>query len=410
MKNKLKKFDPFDEDYQKDPYKYYPKYQEFDPVHWGESASPWRDGSWYIFSYNDIETLMMEKNKLGKDVKTNLPEFYKSPENEFSARLTELFSSLPLFQDPPEHTRSRKLIIKYFNNNLIRESIPKIEQIVETLLNSVNHDRFDLVKNITSTLPLLVIARLIGIPEKDVKYLKSLTLKIIDALDAKTSKEVYYIAGNAAFELQKYFKLLFEVKKISPENDIFSKFIQSQAEDNISDDEIISFVIFLLFTGYPTTTIFLSKSILHLISNPNQLSKLLNNPNLMDSAIEELLRYRGVMLTTTRYALEDIHINGKVIKKGDHIALMNASGNHDPKIYKNPMIFDITRKPNKHLTFGVGQRFCMGANLARMEAKVLFDSIFRKFPKLEIIEPPENIKQIASDAPGKLILKAIEIK
>ena len=399
----IEKFDPFSAGFQNDRYTTYQYYRENDPVHWGASASPWREGTWYIFNYTDVEDLLSHPG-LGKDAKTNLPDMYVPPADESSKELARIFSQLPFFQDPPMHTRSRKIMQTHFNPRLFHKSASQIQDLINLLLADIDTQEFDLVDEVTLPLPLLVIGSILGVPLDDAELMKELTIDIMLAVDLKIDQVSYTKAGKTALALYEYLKDLLSQRKKAPKQDLLSAFLGSQKEDNTTDDEIIGYAIFLLIAGYGTTSFFLAKAIYHLLLHSDQLNKLLNEPGLMSSAIEELLRYKGIFHMIFRYAFEDISIHNKKIKRGDHIALVIGSANHDPHIFQNPLTFDIARPHNKHLTFGLGQRYCSGANLARLQGKLLIQTLFSKFPSLDMISPPEQSDQIGVDALKSLYL------
>ncbi len=294
--------------------------------------------------------------------------------------------------DPPDHTRLRNLVHRAFTPRMIREMGGRIQQISDDLIDAMQgKSQIDLIHDYTVPLPITVIAELLGIPASDREKFREWTqVIIVDGTRGVNSDGM----ATAALEFIMYFHQLFDERRAAPQDDLISGLLQvEEAGDKLDSQELISMVFLLLAAGHETTVNLLANGTLDLLQHPDQLKLLRENPKLMESAVEEMLRFNGpVGATTMRWALEDVEMYGQVIPAGDMVLASLLGADRDPKVFANPDVFDITRSPNPHIAFGHGIHYCLGAPLARMEGVIAFNSLLTRLPNLSLAVEPEALE------------------
>lgn len=355
---------------------------------------------WLITRYDDAVRIL-------KDARMK-----KNYENVFTEEELENFSALgneePLSKhmlnlDPPDHGRLRSLVQKAFTPRMILQLEGKIQQIADSLLDEVepNHS-MNLVDDYAFPLPIIVISEMLGIPVEDRQKFRVWSQAIIDFSDTPESLEEY---KHKIGEFAEYLEYLVRKKREELAEDLVSSLIQAESEGmRLSIEELYSTIMLLIVAGHETTVNLITNMTFALLNHPDQLEKLRQNPDLIDSAIEEALRfYSPVELTTLRWAAEPFTLHGQEIKRKDVIIVSLASANRDDTFFPNADRFDIERKDNRHLAFGHGSHFCLGAPLARLEAKIAIQTLLRRFEHIEIKGEREQIKW-----KGNFLMRALE--
>jgi hypothetical protein len=293
-----------------------------------------------------------------------------------------------VFTDPPAHTRLRGLMNKAFTPRAVERVRPRIQEIVDELIDRVCHlGRMDVIRDVASPLPVTVIAEMLGVPKEDRERLKTwsdeLALFIGSAL---ATPDKYERAGHSIMELSEYFRSLIAARRAHAHDDMLSALIAAEERDAVlSEDELVATCVLLLFAGHETTTNLIGNGLLGLLRDPDQLEVLRAEPSLAPLAVEELLRYDGPTPAMVRVAAEDMKIGDKRIKRGDRIfAIINAA-NRDPAQFADPDRLDLRREPNRHIAFGFGIHFCIGAPLARLEGQIAFATLLRRLSDLELL-------------------------
>ncbi|UAL26472.1 cytochrome P450 [Bacillus paralicheniformis] len=355
---------------------------------------------WLITRYDDAVRIL-------KDARMK-----KNYENVFTEEELENFSALgneePLSKhmlnlDPPDHGRLRSLVQKAFTPRMILQLEGRIQQIADSLLDEAepNHS-MNLVDDYAFPLPIIVISEMLGIPVEDRQKFRVWSQAIIDFSDTPESLEEY---KHKIGEFAEYLEYLVRKKREEPAEDLVSSLIQAESEGTrLSIEELYSTIMLLIVAGHETTVNLITNMTFALLNHPDQLEKLRQNPDLIDSAIEEALRfYSPVELTTLRWAAEPFTLHGQEIKRKDVIIVSLASANRDDMVFPNADRFDIERKDNRHLAFGHGSHFCLGAPLARLEAKIAIQTLLRRFEHIEIKGEREQIKW-----KGNFLMRALE--
>lgn len=391
-------FNPIDPRLFEDPYPIYKRLREGDPVHrsyllrgltltrYEDVLSVFRDGR---FSADDTRREGFEK-EVARMRRAGLLD----PEESLERSM--------LRSDAPDHTRLRKLVSKAFTPRAVRKLEPRIEEIVTHQLDAVAASgSADLIAQLAFPLPVIVIAELIGVPSEDGDRFKHWSTEVVKAMgfpkiqDARDSRR-------AAKELQAYFETIAEERRREPRDDLMSGLLAAEEEgDRLTGKEVFSTLNLLLIAGNETTTNLIGNGMLALLRNPDQFERLRQDPELIDGAIEELLRYDGPVQGTTRIAVEDVEIGGKVLPRGQNVVMLLGAANHDPARFVEPERLDIGREDNLHLGFGHGVHFCLGSNLARLEARYAIQALVQRFPNMKL----------ATDAPvfrPNMILRGLE--
>lgn len=329
---------------------------------------------WLISRYDDAIHLL-KNEKLKKNYENVFTAKEKRPallKNE------ETLTKHMLNSDPPDHNRLRTLVQKAFTHRMILQLEDKIQHIADSLLDKVQPNKFmNLVDDYAFPLPIIVISEMLGIPLEDRQKFRVWSQAIIDFSDApERLQENDHLLG----EFVEYLESLVRKKRREPAGDLISALIQAESEGTqLSTEELYSMIMLLIVAGHETTVNLITNMTYALMCHHDQLEKLRQQPDLMNSAIEEALRFHSpVELTTIRWTAEPFILHGQEIKRKDVIIISLASANRDEKIFPNADIFDIERKNNRHIAFGHGNHFCLGAQLARLEAKIAISTLDRK--------------------------------
>lgn len=302
----------------------------------------------------------------------------------------DLVPNLILFRDPPDHSRLRSLVNKAFTPKAVADLEVRIGQIASERLDQfVAMGRMDLLADFAYPVPALIICDLLGVPSDDQPFITGHAPALAARLDPSIFRSAATIAAadNAAIELSRYLTNLIDQRRRNPQHDLLSALIDAQdGDDRLSHDELITMAVFLLIAGHETTANLLGNGVLALLRHPDQLQRLRGDPSLDHTAIEELLRYDGPVQMAERITLDEVEICGNYIPKGRIIALCLAAANRDSAAFAQPQQLDVGRTPNPHLAFGSGAHFCIGAPLARMEARIMLRALLDRLPGLALAD------------------------
>jgi cytochrome P450 len=375
-------FNPMAPEFVADPYPTYHRLRAEDPVH----HSPL--GFWVLTRYADVIAMLRD------------PRLIKEPIAAFVA--ARFGMAVPpglglsmLDRDPPDHTRLRGLVSKAFTPKALESLRPHIQGIVDGLLAKVEgRGEMDLIEEFAYPLPVRVICEMLGVPVADHERFKQWGLDIARGLDAimlPPDSEVAQrsMAGRRA--LAAYFRELIAERRAAPREDMLSALIAAEeAGDKLNEDELMATCLLLLVAGHETTVNLIGNGSLALLRHPAELRKLRDNPGLIASAVEELLRFDGPVQRTARIPSEDITIGDHTIPKGEMVMPFLGAADRDPAQFPDPDRLDITRGDNRHIAFGMGIHFCLGAPLARMEGQIAINTMLQRLPKLALaIDKPE---------------------
>jgi pimeloyl-[acyl-carrier protein] synthase len=372
MTNESVAFNPFLPEVIANPYPTYHRLRQEDPVH----LSPL--GIWALSRYDDAAMLL-------RDPRFGRRGFQQILESRFGRQ--GLGQSM-LFQDPPDHTRLRTLVSKAFTPRVIEGMRGHIQQVVDGLLDKVKAaGRMDVVADLAYPLPVIVICEMVGVPAEDREKFRDWSYAIARSLDAIAvpNEELARRANEAQDALTGYFARLIEERRRAPRADLLSALIAAEeAGDRLTTQELFATGILLFIAGHETTVNLIGNGTLALLRHPEQMQRLRAEPGLIAGAVEELLRYDSPVQRTGRLLYEDVTIDGKTIPKGSIAVALIGAANRDPAHFPDPDRLDITRTDNRHLAFGWGIHFCLGAPLARLEGQIAFGTLLRRFPRLAL--------------------------
>lgn len=355
-------------DYRDEPFEWYREMRNKAPVV--------KDGnSVFLFRYDDC------KEVLG-NFRVFSSQFRDFMDKEVAAQLNMMAAPSILILDPPKHTKMRNLVNRAFTPRRIQSYEGEIRKISEGLLDQQKNTVFDLVSSLSYPLPVLVISRILGVPEENMTRFKEWS----DKLAMNLSRMGVDMALQK--EMSDYFGKLIEERKHSLGDDLISLLIESEVDgERLTKQEITGFSILLLAAGNETTTNLIGNSILTLSEYPGTFQLLKEKPYLIQSTVEESLRYRSPVQSTRRVAKENYSIGGVEISRGDFVSVFLGSANRDEEIFSEPEKFIPDRKENRHIAFGEGVHFCLGAPLARLEAKVALETVTARYGNLRVIKP-----------------------
>jgi cytochrome P450 len=364
-----------------DPYPSYHRLRSEDPIHWDAS-----DSRWVLTRYSDV--VSMFRNPAASADRASALTALAPP----SVRpLLAFRGNSMLNSDAPKHTRLRLLVSKAFTARAVEAMTNKIQQLVDGFLDSVqSRGHMDVVAELAYPLPVTVIAEMLGVPSADRERFKhwsddfALIAGGAGSVGEFTMDE-YHRITQAYQDLTAYLALVVAERRVNPRDDLLSALARAEeAGDRLSEGELYANATLLLVAGNETTTNLIGNGVLALLRNPDQLARLRASPALVASAVEELLRYDSPVQFTTRLLKEDIAMGGKTLRTGQLVLLLIGAANRDPSQFADPDRLDITRTDNKHLAFGLGSHFCLGAQLARLEARVVLESLLRRMPGLRL--------------------------
>lgn len=293
--------------------------------------------------------------------------------------------------DPPDHTRLRSLVHKAFTPSLVEQMRSRTQAIADDLLDRVLWlGEMDLIRDFALPLPMTIITEMLGVPTKDHDKFHRWSKAVVSLTSPSPTLRVI----PAVWKFIRYLRQFFKLRRRDPQDDLVSALIKvEEAGDKLNEDELLAMVFLLLIAGHETTVNLIGNGTFALLENPNEMSKLRSEPSLVKLAVEELLRYTSpVLMTSERYALENAIIHGVTIPRGEMTLGVIGSANRDEAVFDNPDELHITRDPNKHLSFGQGIHFCLGAPLARMEAQIAFTTLLQRLPDLRLKNSPDSLR------------------
>ncbi len=371
---------PADRAHQLDPYSSYARLRERDPVH----MSPLLGG--YILSrYGDCLSALRDP-RFSSDIRNS--RRFRSLRRGFlraGGDPVRLENPPMLQSDPPRHTRLRTLVNKAFTPRAVAALEPRIEAVAAELLDGLPRaDRFDAIADFAHPLPIIVIAEMLGVPKEDRERFRFWSDEAVLAIGMPTLDEARR-AHKSIAEIDAYFSAIIEERRREPRDDLVTALVRAEEDgDRLNATELLGTCSLLLVAGNETSANLIGNGLFALLQNPEQLALLREDPSIWQTVVDELLRYDAPIQLTIRIALEDLEIGGKPLARGQSILTLLASGNRDPDRFRDPDQLDITRVDNPHLGFGHGRHSCLGASLARLEARIALRALLDRHARLEL--------------------------
>ena len=392
MRNGLKNIDDvlLSPEYVDNPYPTYDLLRSEYPVYWCEK---WN--GWLITRYDDVQSVL--KDTVTFSNRGRYTRFLAPLSPDQRSQLTYLqhhYEHGGLVQsDPPAHSRLRKLINSAFTPRIISPMDGLVREIVADLIAAFSGRRdAELIYEFAFPLPAIVIAGMLGVPRDERDQFKVWSSVIQRFLGSGTVNYDYALAAQEAWRcMNEYFARLFAERAERPENDLVSGLAHARVEgEQLSRDEVIRTCGAILIAGHETTTNLISNGLWRLLEHPEQLSRLRSHAELYESAVEEFLRFETPFQSAPRTVTTDVELRGQLLRRGELAYVMLGAANRDPLRFINPNALDIRRDDNKHLAFGYGIHFCLGAALARLEAPIAMKAMLERFPSLSLIpnQPP----------------------
>ncbi|MEU2613210.1 cytochrome P450 [Micromonospora sp. NPDC007271] len=364
--------DPLDPQFQQNPYPFYRWLLRHDPVHCGS------EGTWYVTRYADVR-LVMSDERFGCASVRDYWEEMVGP-----GALQTIMRDTMFFEDNPHHMRLRKLIMPVFSPRRMRAMEPRIAHVVDELLEPLaRRGHMDVVSDFAAPLALHFVCELIGIPPEGFDGVRRWSIDIAPTLDLVPTKEEIARGNQAMQEFTDYLVWLVEQRRGDRRDDMISVMLEEAEKDQSGYERplimnmIVSTVISVVFAGHDTVTNQVSNTMLALIEHPDQHELLRRDPGLIESAVEESLRYDSSVQSNSRRVDEDAVIGGRQLKKGDFIVALMGAANRDPEVFQDPDRFDVTRQGVQPMSFGAGMRYCLGAVLARLELRAALARLIR---------------------------------
>jgi cytochrome P450 len=385
-----RKYDLYGPEFRADPACVFARMREQDPV----LRQPGLDGEtpiWFITRHDDVAAVLLDER------------FVRDPRNALSAEeLEQREAAFPLAleaienhmlnRDGDDHRRLRRLVTTAFTPKRVAELRPRIQAIADELLDAVEaRGEMDLSAEYAFPLPITVIAELLGVPTADQHRFKEWSDAIISpALDPKDMERFFEQMGAFVGYLTDFFAQ----RRAAPTDDLVSALLAARDEsDALTEQEVFGTVVLLIVAGHETTVGLIGNAVLNLLEHPDQLALLQDDPTLIPSAIEEILRYEGpVERSLNRWAATDVELGGQTIRRGDLVIPILTAAGRDPGRFPEPDRLNVTREDTRHLAFGRGSHYCLGAPLARLEAEIALETLFRRLPELRLAVPRHQLE------------------
>jgi cholest-4-en-3-one 26-monooxygenase len=355
------------------PHEWLAHLRRHDPVHWQEE--PGGPGYWAVTRYDDCVTVNRDFDRFSSAAKGTMP--FELAEEEIAQQ-----GLMMLNMDPPLHTRYRRLVNKGFTPRMVRDLEESIHRAADNIIDQViDTGSADFVTDLSAELPLQVIAELLGVPQEDRHKMFDWSNRMVGNADPEYQANAPEMA---AMELYAYASELFGKKRIDPHADLMSVLTEVEVEgERLSDLELELFFLLLTVAGNETTRNLMSGGMHAFFQNPDQWQRLLADRSLLPTAADEMLRYVSPVMNFRRTAMTDTVLSDTNIAEGDKVVFYHCSGNRDEDIFEHSDVFDVGRDPNPHIAFGGGgPHFCLGANLARMEIRVMFEHLLDRMPDI----------------------------
>ncbi len=372
-------FNPFLPSHRRDPHTTWRALREAEPVYRSRVF-----GAWILTRYSDALDVLRDRNFTTDRSRVPMMRLVRrlaGRDADFAAQLERNL----LMIDGPDHRRLRGLVSKAFTPRRVEQLRPRLQAIVDDLLDRAGEaGEMELIGDLANPLPVVAIAELLGVPPEDGPLFRSWATELVQLLDPFQGQGGFEPMRRANHELFEYFRPLLAARRAEPRDDLLSAMIAAEDDGrSLEELDLLALCALLLVAGHETTSNLVGNAVIALLRNPGERKRLQDDPGLIGSAVDEFLRYDGPIQLTDRVALADCEIGGRAIRRGQVVAVSLAAANRDPDRFPDPDRLDLARADNHHLAFGQGNHFCLGSQLAKLEAEIAVGSLVRRFPDLD---------------------------
>ncbi len=383
----------FGPEFKSDPYPTYAWMREHAPAH----SHTNRNGAttWYVTRYDDCLAVLRDHTHFVKDYRNTLTPAERA-ELPAMPPLLHLLSDHILNMDLPDHARLRTLVNDAFTVSMVERLAPRVQAIADDLLDRVARDgELDLIEDFAFPLPIIVMAELLGVPPEDRTRFRRWSSAIV-APTADTTRTLRKLERSRRImeDFIAYLGAICAERRVHPQDDLISSLLQVEAAgDRLSEEELFSMVLLLIVVGHETSVNLIGNGMLALLQHEQALAQMREDPDIMPLAVEELVRFANpVERAPMRFAAKSVQFHDCQIQRGDSVSVVLAAANRDPSQFATPDRLDLMRMPNRHLGFGMGIHYCLGAPLARLEGRVAFATLLRRLPGLHLAAPVESLR------------------
>ncbi len=380
-----------------DPYPWYAALREHDPLHALEG------GGVFLSRYEDAIAVYRAPQASSDKREEFRPKLGDSP-------LYEHHTTSLVFNDPPLHTKVRRILMGAVNQKAIARMEPNVARLVDALLEDMAaKGAVNFIDDFAAQIPIEVIGNLLDIPHEERGPLRGWSVAILSGLEPRLTPAMLEAGNRAVTEFIDYLRGLIAARRRKPgdyDTDVLTRLIQGEKDgENLTEKELYHQCIFLLNAGHETTTNLIGNGVWALLANPGELERLRTDPALVPSAVEEMLRYDGPIQLNNRRLTAPMTLGGRSLPAGTSITIGIGAANHDPAQFPDPERFDVARKPNRHLAFGQGDHVCVGMNVARMEGRIALARLIARFARIELAGAPERDRRVRFRGFRKLPLR-----
>ncbi len=380
-----------------DPYPWYAALREHDPLHALEG------GGVFLSRYEDAIAVYRAPQASSDKRQEFRPKLGDSP-------LYEHHTTSLVFNDPPLHTKVRRILMGAVNQKAIARMEPNVARLVDALLEDMAaKGAVNFIDDFAAQIPIEVIGNLLDIPHEERGPLRGWSVAILSGLEPRLTPAMLEAGNRAVTEFIDFLKALIAARRRKPgdyDTDVLTRLIQGEKDgESLTEKELYHQCIFLLNAGHETTTNLIGNGVWALLANPGELERLRTDPALVPSAVEEMLRYDGPIQLNNRRLTAPMTLGGRSLPAGTSITIGIGAANHDPAQFPDPERFDVARKPNRHLAFGQGDHVCVGMNVARMEGRIALARLIARFARIELAGAPERDRRVRFRGFRKLPLR-----
>jgi cytochrome P450 len=367
-----------------DPYPTLRALRDTDPVFWSSSV-----GGWVLTRFSDIVVTFRDTDTYGNAGRLSRAQDHLDPAVKDMLGPFRSHYAVPglLHSDPPDHTRLRRLVNKAFTPPAVEALRPQLQRIVDELIDRMEpNGHAELIEEFCFALPVAALALILGVPRSDAPKFRRWADQLLAFQGInRPSAEILLVAQSMLIEAREYLGGLIARKRANPDESVLSQMVAAEAEgDKLSMDELLNTTVTFLVAGHETTTSLLGNAVLALLEHRDQWDVLVADPTLVPKAVEESLRFESPVARQPRLVRRDTELGGKRLRAGEIAFQMLGAANRDPEVFDRPDEFDIQREPNKHIAFGLGPHFCIGAPLARAEGQIALTALTSRMPNLEL--------------------------